>query len=150
MDCFAQTSQTRRILVSGREIARSAASGFLSSEMKKGHCRLPPSSCSLSEADDNGRSRVVAAHNRAAANLSIKFSMLKICKMVRAEGFEPPRLSPLEPKSSASTSSATPAFADEIASSRFRFSDQPRQACGTATAQRGARVILKSPVENNA
>src|SRR5262249_50361806 len=29
--------------------------------------------------------------------------------MVRAEGLEPPRLSPLEPKSSASTNSATPA-----------------------------------------
>src|SRR3546814_3652515 len=29
--------------------------------------------------------------------------------LVRAEGLEPPRLSPLEPKSSASTSSATPA-----------------------------------------
>ena len=31
------------------------------------------------------------------------------CAMVRAKGFEPPRLSSLEPKSSASTSSATPA-----------------------------------------
>jgi hypothetical protein len=29
--------------------------------------------------------------------------------VVRAEGLEPPRLSPLEPKSSASTNSATPA-----------------------------------------
>ena len=29
--------------------------------------------------------------------------------LVRAEGLEPPRLSPLEPKSSASTNSATPA-----------------------------------------
>src|SRR6185503_10185004 len=32
--------------------------------------------------------------------------------LVRAEGLEPPRLSPLEPKSSASTSSATPAKGD--------------------------------------
>ena len=31
--------------------------------------------------------------------------------LVRAEGLEPPRLSSLEPKSSASTSSATPAWA---------------------------------------
>jgi hypothetical protein len=31
--------------------------------------------------------------------------------LVRAEGLEPPRLSPLEPKSSASTNSATPAEA---------------------------------------
>jgi hypothetical protein len=30
--------------------------------------------------------------------------------VVRAEGFEPPRLSSLEPKSSASTNSATPAL----------------------------------------
>jgi hypothetical protein len=30
-------------------------------------------------------------------------------KMVRAEGLEPPQLSSLEPKSSASTNSATPA-----------------------------------------
>ena len=39
------------------------------------------------------------AHNRAA-----------ICQMVRAEGLEPPRLSPLVPKTSASTNSATPAI----------------------------------------
>ena len=37
-------------------------------------------------------------------------------KMVRAEGLEPPQLSSLEPKSSASTSSATPA--DSIMSGR--------------------------------
>ena len=35
--------------------------------------------------------------------------MHEVRRLVRAEGLEPPRLSPLEPKSSASTSSATPA-----------------------------------------
>src|SRR6056297_245284 len=34
-----------------------------------------------------------------------------VATMVRAEGFEPPRLASLEPKSSASTNSATPAHA---------------------------------------
>src|SRR4249920_281931 len=35
--------------------------------------------------------------------------MISLPHVVRAEGLEPPRLSPLEPKSSASTNSATPA-----------------------------------------
>src|ERR1700744_1415514 len=44
-------------------------------------------------------------------------SSCKRCKrLVRAEGLEPPQLSSLEPKSSASTSSATPA--DSIMSGR--------------------------------
>src|SRR5439155_8649150 len=38
--------------------------------------------------------------------------------LVRAEGLEPPRLSSLEPKSSASTSSATPASGPPIGSRR--------------------------------
>ena len=43
--------------------------------------------------------------------------MRKRCRrLVRAEGLEPPQLSSLEPKSSASTSSATPA--DSIMSGR--------------------------------
>src|SRR3954452_11118011 len=41
--------------------------------------------------------------------------MRKRCqRLVRAEGLEPPQLSSLEPKSSASTSSATPAYEHHI------------------------------------
>src|SRR4249920_3110614 len=41
---------------------------------------------------------------------SVSIVMRKRCRrLVRAEGLEPPQLSSLEPKSSASTSSATPA-----------------------------------------
>src|SRR5450830_723105 len=47
----------------------------------------------------------LTAANRAG-RVGIKLSALGV---VRAEGLEPPRLSPLEPKSSASTNSATPA-----------------------------------------
>src|SRR5471030_1631288 len=47
----------------------------------------------------------------------LRNSLRKRCRrLVRAEGLEPPRLSSLEPKSSASTSSATPA--DSIISGR--------------------------------
>ena len=38
-----------------------------------------------------------------------RFTVGRAPEMVRAEGFEPPRLASLEPKSSASTNSATPA-----------------------------------------
>src|SRR6266436_3624996 len=47
----------------------------------------------------------------------LPYSSCKRCqRLVRAEGLEPPQLSSLEPKSSASTSSATPA--DSIISGR--------------------------------
>src|SRR5712671_2429032 len=50
-------------------------------------------------------------------NQVLQYSSCKRCqRLVRAEGLEPPQLSSLEPKSSASTSSATPA--DSIISGR--------------------------------
>src|SRR5215813_6262006 len=47
-------------------------------------------------------------------------------RMVRAEGFEPPRLASLEPKSSASTNSATPAEGSAAAARRGLYHAVPR------------------------
>jgi hypothetical protein len=60
-------------------------------------------------------------------------------RLVRAEGLEPPQLSSLEPKSSASTSSATPA---RTASSRvdLTFATAP-------TANVDANVKFKTPLQ---
>ena len=44
----------------------------------------------------------------------IRHSQTLLQRLVRAEGLEPPQLSSLEPKSSASTSSATPALIASI------------------------------------
>jgi hypothetical protein len=52
--------------------------------------------------------------------------------MVRAEGFEPPRPKSLEPKSSASTNSATPA----------------RRWCRTSAGSRGAALALRSALHS--
>jgi hypothetical protein len=80
------------------------------------------------------------------------YAFSALCEIVvRAEGFEPPRLAPLEPKSSASTSSATPASSLPIAFQRGRFLPcARRRRSHTPLAHRKARVILKSTAENNA
>jgi hypothetical protein len=59
-------------------------------------------------------------------------------RLVRAEGLEPPQLSSLEPKSSASTSSATPA--------RQAFSGADLTFAAARSAKPGASVKSETPL----
>src|SRR5574338_966455 len=59
-------------------------------------------------------------------------------RLVRAEGLEPPRLSSLEPKSSASTSFATPAPAEEGTSSSVYKESATRNARAARQGQPGS------------
>ena len=71
--------------------------------------------------------------------------------MVRAEGFEPPRLASLEPKSSASTNSATPAAARRFAALynivRARF-QRHKRAVSTRYSAYSAAIACRHPAED--
>ena len=67
--------------------------------------------------------------------------------MVRAEGLEPPRVSPRDPKSRASAGSATPACAFDAGSSHCsgRRNARPTDRCRVSSPQRMGRHLLWPP-----
>src|SRR5712675_3365838 len=74
-------------------------------------------------------------------NQVLQYSSCKRCqRLVRAEGLEPPQLSSLEPKSSASTSSATPA---RIASCPAAMPGHDAENCAAVLARPSCSKLLE-------